>query len=71
MFKFILSDSGQLQLTYKPEESASEDLNLPTDEPEASPSDDFSITPVETAPPPHPATAPAPERHLETGDLLV
>ncbi|XP_038893433.1 putative clathrin assembly protein At2g01600 [Benincasa hispida] len=59
-----------LQLTYKPEESLSEDQNLPTNEPEASPSDDLSITPVETAPPPPPAPAPAPESHSETGDLL-
>lgn len=71
MLKFIFSHPGQLQLTYKPEESPSEDPNLPTDEPEASPSDDLSITPVETAPPPPPAPAPAPESHLETGDLLV
>lgn len=70
IFKLIFSHSGQLQLTYKQEDSP-EDPNLPTEEPEASPSDNLSITPVETAPPPPPAPAPAPEIHLDTGDLLV
>ena len=71
MFKFIFSHPGQLQLTYKPEDSPSEDPNLPTDETEASPSHDLSITPVDSAPLPPPVPAPAPERHLDTGDLLV
>ncbi|GAV63421.1 ANTH domain-containing protein [Cephalotus follicularis] len=56
-----------LQLTYRPEESPSEDTNLPNGELELPPADDFAVSNVEVAPIPTPVPH---QNNMDTGDLL-
>jgi hypothetical protein len=55
-------------LTYRPEESPSEDAKSSGDEPEPPPSDDVAVSNVEIAPP---ASTTPPQNSVDTGDLLV
>ncbi|XP_050233655.1 putative clathrin assembly protein At2g01600 isoform X2 [Mercurialis annua] len=60
-----------LQLTYRPDEglSETEDVTLPSDEPEPVPSDAVAVVNVETPPPAAPPIPP-PQNNMDTVDLL-
>lgn len=69
MLVLIYDSFGQLQLTYKPEESAEEDIEPPPNaEPEPLPPEDGAVSNAETDPAPSP---PPPQTSADTGDLLV
>lgn len=68
--RIVTVPSEPLLLTYRPEEGALEDANIPSDEPEPQPLDDVPVSDVETTAPTPPPPPPPQNNNMNTADLL-